>query len=134
MDVQHAEVTRTAVPKAVHDSDRRGDVGAGTGLDDLAADDELGLAFEHVEGVDVVGVAVRRNALEVGTEGELDHLELRELGEDPMEAGSPGNLFAAVRAGDDAALACRASSKHRRRLSPARLGMSKKVPYEHLFV
>ncbi len=38
--------------------------------------EELGLALEHVERVDVVGVGVRVDALEVRPEGELEHLEL----------------------------------------------------------
>ena len=48
--------------------------------------DELGFTSEDVEGVDVVRVAVGLDALEVRPEPKLDHLELGQLGEDPVVA------------------------------------------------
>ena len=97
------------------DADRRCDVRAAPAAEDLVADGELGLALEDVEGVDLVCVGVRLHALELGPEAELDHLELGQLGQDPVVSRPAHELFAPVRAGDDAV--------H---------GTS--VPYEHLFV
>ncbi len=97
------------------DADRRGDIGAWPGADDLRADGELGLALEDVEGIDLVGVGVRLHALELGPEAELDHLELGQLGQDPVRSGPANELFAPVGAGDDAV-------------------HGGSVPYEHVFV
>src|SRR5262249_18364822 len=66
-----------------------------------ALDGELCLALEHVERVDLVVVRVRLDAFELLTEGELDHLELGELGEDPVAPAGAGDVLAAVRAVDD---------------------------------
>ncbi|MCE3286900.1 MAG: hypothetical protein K0S64_506, partial [Gaiellaceae bacterium] len=38
---------------------RRGDVRAGAEANGLVSDDELGFALEYVEGVDLLGAAVR---------------------------------------------------------------------------
>ena len=101
MDVQHPELAGAGVPEPVDDADRGCDVGARAGAHDLAPDGELGLAFEDVERVDLVDVAVRLDALEVGPEAELDHLELGHLGEDPVIPGPAGQLLAPVGACDD---------------------------------
>ena len=63
----------------------------------------------------MVGVAVRLDSLEVGAEAELDHLEVGQLGQDPVVSGAASELFAPVGSGDDAV-------------------HGGSVPYEHLFV
>jgi hypothetical protein len=78
----------------VDDADGSCNVGAGPHADDLVAHDELGLALEDVEGVDVVGVAVRVDALEVRPEGQFDDLELGQLGEDAVMTMGAGDLLA----------------------------------------
>ena len=115
MDVQHAELALADVPEAVHDADGSGDVRARAGPDDLVADGELGLAFEDVERVDVIRVAVGRDALELRPEAELDRLELGQLGQDPVVPGPARDPFAPAGAGHD----------------PVH---GDSVPYEHLFV
>ena len=102
MDVQQAELSIADVPEAVRDSDRGRDVVAGPRPDDVVADDELRLAPEHVEGVDVIRVAVRIDALEVRAEPELECLELGELREDAVEAFAPGDELPFVRPQEDA--------------------------------
>ncbi len=62
----------------------RGNEGAGAGAHHVVADRELRLAVEHVERIDEAVVHVRVDALEVRPETQLDRLELRELGQDPV--------------------------------------------------
>ena len=96
MDVEHPELAISDVPEPVDDADRRGDVRAGAEANGLVSDDELGFALEYVEGVDLVGVAVRLDALEVRAEPEFDHFEVGQLGEDPVVAGPTRDLLAPV--------------------------------------
>src|SRR4029079_11054557 len=51
MAVEKSCAVRPGVRKRVHGSDRRGDERAGTETERFAADEDLGLAVEHVEGV-----------------------------------------------------------------------------------
>jgi hypothetical protein len=60
----------------VHDTGRRSDVRTGSEAKSLVADEELGLAFEYVERVDVIVVGVRVGPFEAGLELELDEREL----------------------------------------------------------
>lgn len=101
MDVEHPELARAGVPEPVNDADWRGDVRSRASNYGPTADDELGLALEHVEGVDLVCVTVWFDAFEFGPEMELYHLELRQFGEDPMEARAALGLLALPRANGD---------------------------------
>ena len=94
MDVQHSKVAVADIAEAVSDADRSGDICAWSHTHDLVAHEELGLTLEHVERIDVVGVAVQVDAFEVGPEAKLDGLELGQLGEDPVMAMGAGDLLA----------------------------------------
>ena len=78
-------------------ADRRGDVRSRSRTDDVVADGEVGLSLENVEGVDVVGMLVRLDALKLGTEANLDHLELGELDQDAVFSGAAWDPLATVR-------------------------------------
>ena len=86
MDVEHPELAGSGVPEPMDDANWRGDVGSRASQYCPIADDELGCAFENVEGVDLVCVGMGLDAFELRPEMELDYLELRQLGEDPVEA------------------------------------------------
>jgi hypothetical protein len=94
MDVQHSKVAVADSAEAVDDADRSCDICAWSHAHDLVAHEELGLTLEHVERVDVVGVAVQVDAFEVGPEAKLDGLELGQLGEDAVMAMGAGDLLA----------------------------------------
>ena len=94
VEVQHSKVAVADIAEAVGDADRSRDIGAWSHAHDLVADEELGLTREHVERVDVVGVAVQVDAFEVRPEAKLDGLELRQFGEDAVMAMGAGNLLA----------------------------------------
>ncbi len=94
MDVENPKLAGARVPEAVNNAHRRGDVGSSATRNGPIADHELGLALENVERVDVVCVSVRLDAFEFRPEMELDHLELRQLGEDPVEARAARSLLA----------------------------------------
>jgi hypothetical protein len=81
VDVEHPELAVAGVAKPVRGADRSGDVGARTGAYNLGAERELGLTLQHVEGIDVVGVAVQVDPLEVRPEAQLDDLELGKFGQ-----------------------------------------------------
>ena len=76
MDVEQACAVWPRVRKRVYGSERCGDERAGTETERFAADEELGLAVEHVEGVDVVVVAVWVRSHEARLELELDQGDL----------------------------------------------------------
>ena len=99
VDVEHPKLAGAGVPEPVNNSDWRGDVGSSASQYCPIADHELSLAFEDVEGVDVVCVTVGLDAFKFGPEMELDHLELRQFGEDPMEARAARG-FLALAGGD----------------------------------
>src|ERR1700754_1327074 len=94
VDVEQAEGD-AARTEAVGDVRRCGEERAGAAAVPAAVEEELDLALEHVERVHVVGVGVRRDALEVRLERELDRLQLRQLGEDAV-ASRPYPLSLAV--------------------------------------
>src|ERR1700745_3993462 len=81
--VQEAE-GRAAWPKAVLDVWGHREERAGPGAMPGVVEEELDLALEHVERVGVVGVGVRVDTLEVRLVGELERLDLRQLGEETM--------------------------------------------------
>src|SRR5438876_3656805 len=87
-DVRRVEVEqaegRAAGTEAVLDARRRREERAGTGAVPCVVEEELDLALEHVEGVGVVGVSVRIDALEIRPVRELERLDLRQLGEDSV--------------------------------------------------
>jgi hypothetical protein len=66
-----------AVARGGQEEARMRDVG-------IVAGTELDLAFEDVERIHVVGVGVRVDALEVGREGELERLDVRQLRENAV--------------------------------------------------
>src|SRR6266545_6512439 len=76
MYVEQACTTGTWVRKRVHDADRRSDERAGAEAQRLVAEQELGLALEDVERVDVIVVAVRLRPVEAGFELELHERKL----------------------------------------------------------
>ena len=84
MHVQHHEVAGARNPEAVLDAHGSRNPRPGPGAHDRTVDGELGLALEDVERVDVVSVAVEVDACEVGTEAELEDLELGQLGKDAV--------------------------------------------------
>src|SRR4051812_18868001 len=85
--------TRTPVgagiAEAVHDPAGDRDPGARAAANRLPVDEELDLALEDEERVDVVFVGVRVDALPAGVEAEVERLELRQFGQDPPEAVLP---------------------------------------------
>jgi len=76
---------------------RRRDEAPCPGAEEIVSDQELVLAGEHVERVDVILVGVRVDALEVGAEAELDHLELRKIAQDSVVPLPAGDVLAAFR-------------------------------------
>ena len=76
MDVDHPRTIRARIRERVRESDRRCDERARAETELLVADQELGLAVEDVERVDVVVVGVRVGAVEAGLELELDQAQL----------------------------------------------------------
>src|SRR5262245_8570595 len=83
MEVEQAEID-AAGTEPVLDVRRHREERAGPDAVPLAVLEELDLALEHVERVSVVRVGVRVDALEVGRKGELERLDVRELGEDTV--------------------------------------------------
>src|SRR3954466_10774013 len=83
MEVEHADLDATGA-EAVLDVRRNREERAGADAVPLAVLEELDLALEDVERVGVVGVGMRVHALEVGREGELERLDVRQLGEDTV--------------------------------------------------
>src|SRR5262245_59426966 len=83
VEVEQAEVD-AAGTEAVLDVRRHRQEGARPDTVVLAVLEELELALEDVERVGVVGVGVRVDALEVGREGELERLDVRQLREDAV--------------------------------------------------
>ena len=94
MDVEEAGTAGAGVAEAVANSRRSCDIAARPGTDGLLADRELELPLEDVEGVDLVGVDVRRDRAELGLARELDHLELVALGLDDEVAVLAGDRLA----------------------------------------
>ena len=94
VDVEHPRLARAGVPEPVSNTDWRGDVGSSASRYGPIANYELSLALEDVEGVDVVCVTVGLDAFKFRPEMELDHLELRQFGEDPMEARAAQGFLA----------------------------------------
>jgi hypothetical protein len=74
--VDDAQVLVRNVSESVDDSDRHGDPAARANTNLLVSQRELGLAFEDVEGIDVVPVSMGPNS-EAWTETGVDRLELR---------------------------------------------------------
>src|SRR3954464_3612964 len=98
-DVRRVEVEQARVAaagtEAVLDVRRHRQERAGADAVPLAVLEELDLALEHVERVGVVGVGGGVDALEVGREEELERLDVRQLGEDPVSV--PPDLLAFAR-------------------------------------
>ena len=84
VEVQEPDRVGIGIAEAVDAVGRSGEERARTGHTRLVADPELDLALERVEGVDVVGMAVRVDALEGGLKRHVDDGELREVAEDPV--------------------------------------------------
>src|SRR6476619_4022325 len=80
VEVEQADAD-AAGTKAVLDIRRYRQERAGADAVPLAVLEKLDLALEDVERIRVVGVGVRVDALEVGREGELERLDVRQLGE-----------------------------------------------------
>ena len=76
MDVEETRAVRAGIRERVHDPGGRGDVRTGSEAKTLVAGEKLGLAFEHVERVDVIVMGVRVGPFEAGLELELDQREL----------------------------------------------------------
>src|SRR6185437_8974940 len=101
MDVEQPCAVRPRVRKRMDGSDRRGDERAGAETERFAADKELGLAVEHVEGVDVIVVAVRVRSHEARLELELDQGELFAPDLDGRNPRSPLEPFPVARPEED---------------------------------
>src|SRR6476619_8004312 len=93
MDVEHPEGA-AAGTEAVLDVRRHGEERARAAAVPVAVEEELDLALEHVERVNVVGVGVRVDALEVRPERELECLQLRQVGQDAVPALADPLAFA----------------------------------------
>jgi hypothetical protein len=76
MDVENPKLAVARVPEAVTHSYRYGDPRSSAGPDDILSKGELSLAFEHIEGIDVVPMCVCLHA-ESRPEAGIDYLELR---------------------------------------------------------
>ena len=92
--------------------------------EDVIPDLKLGLAGEHVERVDVVVVGMRINSLEVGSEAQLDDLELWKLPENPVMSLAARELFPAFWAECDDAVQGHVASLSDR-VRPVELGAAK---------
>src|SRR5262249_37307946 len=89
VDVQYACATAACVPEAVTRAGRRGDERARAEPSGVVACGELDLAFEDVEGIDVIGVRVRVDGERL-VEGDLEHRHAGQVdadGERPVVAG-----------------------------------------------
>jgi hypothetical protein len=109
MDVENPKLALADVSKAVKHSYRCGHPVSRADMDDVIAELELSLSFKHIEGVNVIGVAVRVNA-ESEAEASIDDFELGELNEYAVVARTTGDLLSLVRGDVDAG--------HRRSISP----------------
>jgi hypothetical protein len=76
MHVENPKLAVAHVPEAVKYPNGDRHPRSDTSTDDLIAKRELGLAFENIERVDVISVAMRVNA-ESRPKAAIDHLELR---------------------------------------------------------
>ena len=76
MHVEETRAVRAGIRERMHDPDWRGDVRTDSEAKTLVAGEKLGLAFQHVERVDVIVVGVRVWSFEAGLELELDQSEL----------------------------------------------------------
>src|SRR3954454_367726 len=98
-DVRRVEVEQAdadaAGTEAVLDVRRHRQECAGADAVPVAVLEEFDLALEDVKRVGVVGVGVRVDALEVGREGELERLYVRQLGSDAVYP--PPDLLAFAR-------------------------------------
>ena len=101
MDVEYPKLTVADVPEAVPHPDRYRDPRSGASMDDLIAQRELGLAFENIERVDVVPMAVGFDA-ESRSETPIDYLELRQLRKHAVVPRPPRDSLALARAEEDA--------------------------------
>jgi hypothetical protein len=101
VEVEEPNRLRAGDAKAVDGTARRGDEGSWACDARLVADPELDVAFEDVERVDVVGVGVRVDALELGLEGHVDGSQLRQVAEDPMRARLVHERLGLIRPGED---------------------------------
>src|SRR5204863_4891371 len=101
MEVEDTQVRRSRVGEAVASPGRRGQERARTGSPHLGPDHEVDLTGEDVERVDVIGVRMRVDALEIGAEGHLDHRELGQLGLDAVESVLVLDRFACARGLND---------------------------------
>ena len=84
MDVQHPQFSVSDVAETVRDTDRRGDVRARPGANDLVADHELGVTVDDVERVDMIRMAVGGHAFEVRTESQVDHFQFGKFRQDAV--------------------------------------------------
>ena len=87
VDIEEPNRLGPGVAEAVDAVSGRGDERARSREARRVADAEFDLPFEHVKRVDLGGVRVRVDALELGQEGHLERRELRKVTEDPMRAG-----------------------------------------------
>src|SRR3954453_15701709 len=98
VDIEHADGLAAAGPEAVLDVRRYREERPGADAVPVAVLEELDLALEDVERVGVVGGGVRVDALEPRLEGELDHLEVRQLAQDRAAAKAAIEPLALARA------------------------------------
>jgi hypothetical protein len=101
VEVEQADRLGPCDAEAVHGSGWCGDERPWPGEVRLVTDAELDQALEHVEGVRVIGVRVRVDALELGPEGHVDRGELRQVAEDVVLAGFVLDRLGVGRRGED---------------------------------
>lgn len=85
----------------MEDTDGGSDERARTSAHDLVADHELGHALDHVEGIDVIRMAVGFHTFEVRPESQVDHFELWKFRQDAVIARAARDSLAVARVNDD---------------------------------
>ena len=101
VDVEEAGPSGAWVAETVAKAREGGDERAGPDADGLVPDRELELALDDEERVDLVRMDVRVDGAELRIAGELDHLELVELGLDHEVTVLPGDSLALAGENDD---------------------------------
>jgi hypothetical protein len=112
MDVEDPKLALADVPKAVKHSCRCGHPCSWASMDEVIAELELSLSFEHIERINVIAVAVWINA-ESGAKASIDDFELWQLDEYSVVARTARDLLPLVRGNMYAG--------HRRSISPSRV-------------
>jgi hypothetical protein len=101
VEVQEANRLGPRVAESVGRVARGGDEGSWAGPSRLVSDEELDRSLEYVEGVGVVLVSVRVDALEGRQERHVDRGQLRQVADDSQRARLVPDYLSRVRVGED---------------------------------